>query len=509
MRMNFMIIVGRKAMEIMKKIIIPIALCSILMASKAFAATIDSVVVSDFENSVLTVSGTAEPGENGVSIVVLKKGQTLNSGMLYSNNSAVHFVEANELKYNAEFQFLGDEGFYEVHAGNCDKVYEFEFIAKESVLNFVDDLGKKQIPQNEIFKKLERYGISLGVDIAFAATESDKNYLAKTIYESNSKISTDGIEGIKETVLLVQSELEFMSKLKTASVPSSVNKLFADYADSVKIDLVKYNGLSDTEKTQVCLKFVEADYTDIKTFKTDFEKAVNDVINDRKGGSGNTGTGGGGNTGSGSRDLPAIVQNSSGVAAGQQAVTGEENKLHNMFTDMGDVEWAWDSVLFVVEKNIMNGSGDGKFEPNAPLTREQLAKIITLAFGFYDGTLVSDFADVGNDSWASSYVASAKANGLMVGVDDVNFGCGNPVTRQDLCTAMYRAAQKCGIKFENNKTDFNDFDKIKDYSKEAVGFMAGSGIISGMGDGNFAPDETATRAQAAKIISAVITKGDR
>ena len=51
---------------------------------------------------------------------------------------------------------------------------------------------------------------------------------------------------------------------------------------------------------------------------------------------------------------------------------------------------------------------------------------------------------------------------------------------------------------------FSDNNTISDYAQEAVAKMQKAGVISGMGDGNFAPTETANRAQAAVVISNLI-----
>ena len=54
-----------------------------------------------------------------------------------------------------------------------------------------------------------------------------------------------------------------------------------------------------------------------------------------------------------------------------------------------------------------------------------------------------------------------------------------------------------------NKYAFSDSDQMSDYSKDAVAILAGAGIINGVGDNKFAPMQNATRAEAAKLISAV------
>ena len=496
----------------MKKIFLPIVVCSSLLAGAANAATVDSVVVSDFENSILTVQGTIEEGEKGVSILIMKKGQKLDVGDLSGDESSIQNAVINENKYNSTFKFDVAEGVYEVYASNCDTPYEFEYISKESVLQFVEDLGNKTIPLSEIYSKMSRYGGSLGVDLSFAVTEKEQSYLAQNIFDYSQRIKENGIDGVKNVVSLTEAELEFMEKLKEAPAAASVNTLLSEYSESAEIDLSAYNNLTTTEKTKVCLEFVETEYNNMKDFREDFEKEVEDAEDDNSGtgggGTGGGGSGGGNGSGSNSSNLSTIVNNSTGTTIGTVGNTEEPEgaKLFEMFNDLSDIQWAWEPILYMVDNEIMVGVGDGKFAPDDTLTREQFAKIITLAFGLYNENEVSDFTDISEDHWASSYVASAKKNGIMNGFEDGSFGLGNAISREDICVTIYRAALNAGIEFSGENTDFTDFGEISDYAKEAVSKMAGSGIISGMGDGTFSPKSPATREKTAKIVYSVLNR---
>ena len=53
---------------------------------------------------------------------------------------------------------------------------------------------------------------------------------------------------------------------------------------------------------------------------------------------------------------------------------------------------------------------------------------------------------------------------------------------------------------------FTDRDEISGWAFESVDIAATAGIISGMGDGRFAPAESATRAQAASMINRLLLK---
>ncbi len=494
----------------MKKIFLPIVICAGLFMAEANAATINSVVVSDFDNSIVTVTGEVEAGENSVTVLIMKKGESLQPGDLSGNNATIQNAVITGNTYTSSFKFVAEEGTYSAYVGNSATPYDFEYVEKNNVLQFVDDLGRRLVPEGEIFTKMKKYGPSIGINVDFADTEGKEKYVAKNVWEYSQRIAQNGIDGVKNVISLIKSELEFMEQLKQSPTASSVNILIERYKSIAEIDVTNYNKLTDNEKTKLCLLFVEADYSDMQKFsdysnmnkfREDFLKQVNLIISNRV----NPGLGGSGGSGGGSSSLSVIVGQEPGGAVTGGEVTPEPGmKIFEMFSDINDTEWAWDSILYVVDNDIMIGVGNNKFAPNDNLTREQFAKIITVAFGLYNPESVSDFADIGESHWASSYVASAKINGVMKGIDDRNFGVGRAISREDICVAIYRACKMAGYEFSSEKTDFTDYGEVSDYAKEAVAKMAGSGILSGIGDGRFAPKSPATRAQAAKIIYSVL-----
>ena len=491
----------------MKKIITPIIVtCLMTVSAQVYAAEIESVVVSDFDNSIITVTGSVEKDEEGVSVVVLKKGEKLTDGNFYPSGGTIQSADISDSKFTSSFKFTSPDGVYEVHVSNGSKAYEFEFINKQSVLDFIADLGDKEISKENIYEDLKRYGASIGIDISFAKTDYEKSYLSQNILDYASRIKEQNIDGVKNVAALTKSELEFMSKLKEAPAASSVNTLISEYSKPAEIDVGSYNSLTNNKKSEVCLKFVEKAYTDMKTFRADFEKAVEDA---EEPGGGTGGTGGTGSSGKGG-NVSAIVSKPDNpvMPVIPEKQDNEGTDLLKKFTDLDNVEWAWEPILYMVDNGIMNGIQEGKFDPNGTLKREQFAKIMTIAFGFYDEYLTSDFIDVDKNDWAYAYISSAKAAGIINGIEENRFGYGMPVSRQDICVVIYRAAKNAGYEFKEQSEDFTDFDQVSDYAKEAVSYMAGSGIISGMGDGTFLPKATATRAQAAKLVYAVLGGDD-
>lgn len=145
--------------------------------------------------------------------------------------------------------------------------------------------------------------------------------------------------------------------------------------------------------------------------------------------------------------------------------------------------------------------GDGTFNPNGFVTREQFVKMLILSFGGDVLNLKTKFADIDPTQWYAVYVNTANEKGIVNGVSDTKFGVGSPITRQDLVTMLSRACETYGVTLtQNANVSFTDSYTIADYAYNAVMQMAGAGIVNGVSDGIFAPGEYATRAQVAVIL---------
>ena len=92
--------------------------------------------------------------------------------------------------------------------------------------------------------------------------------------------------------------------------------------------------------------------------------------------------------------------------------------------------------------------------------------------------------------------------GIIKGISDELFGTGKTITRQDLCTLIYRAY--FSDEEEAEKLNFKDSSDISDYAVKAVSKLYEKGIISGFPDETFRPKELCTRAQAAKMLYGAI-----
>ncbi len=118
-------------------------------------------------------------------------------------------------------------------------------------------------------------------------------------------------------------------------------------------------------------------------------------------------------------------------------------------------------------------------------------------------TPTSNFDDVSPYSDYAREVAIGKELGILNGVGDNKYAPEEPITRQDLMTIISRAMK---LDYEFDLSSFPDSDKIADYAKEHVSAMVGSGLIKGNTDGTLNPLSNTTRAEAAVIMERIFVK---
>ena len=241
-----------------------------------------------------------------------------------------------------------------------------------------------------------------------------------------------------------------------------------------------------------------------KSFSTipELQKAIKDNLNPSSQGTGGN-KGSGGSTGGSGGGAPIAQNPVKDIEKDNKSNAG--NKAE--YTDLDGVEWAKDAIAKLTELGIVNGRGDGIFDPDTLVKREEFVKMMVLACEIAtDDNAKCEFSDVADGAWFTPYISAGVATGAINGLGDGSFGVGKTITRQDMATLVYKFGLYKKTEFPTG-TDigkFTDRAAISDYAKEAVSKLNACGIVNGMGDLSFAPKSGATRAQAAVIVYRMI-----
>ena len=167
--------------------------------------------------------------------------------------------------------------------------------------------------------------------------------------------------------------------------------------------------------------------------------------------------------------------------------------------------WAEATILELAEKGIINGKGEGIYDPQGTVTRAEFMKLLVCALNEYneeasfgEGTL----ADVYKKDWYYGYVASGLENNIF-STSDLYFAEFLPKEGMSRADVAVWITNGLGITTEGECT-FTDVTDAK--VKKAVTTANLEGLITGYEDNTYRPEKTLTRAEAAVIVKRVMEK---
>ena len=172
------------------------------------------------------------------------------------------------------------------------------------------------------------------------------------------------------------------------------------------------------------------------------------------------------------------------------------------FTDVPEGRWSYPYIKEMYEAGVVSGTSATTFEPTANVTRAQFVTMIAgLAGADVSGYASGPFDDVQAGSWYAPYVNWAAANNIVSGTSATKFDPNATISRQDMAVMLYNYTQQYGVQLDQTAVAaFTDESSIAAYALPAVQALHSAGVFSGMPDGSFRPYATATREQACVVL---------
>ena len=304
-------------------------------------------------------------------------------------------------------------------------------------------------------------------------------------------------EGVSNTITVNISGEADILKLIQESNRENIEENLIFVAEQININLTQYTALSEKKQETVLLALIGKSFTSATELQSFLDAKVKEV------GTGSTGSGGasGGGTAS-SGGSGAASAGGVSIITPQPQPGVDPGTAEPLFDDLQEVSWAAEAILSLGERGIINGVGDGKFEPLSNVTRGQFAKMLIGALELQQDGAETEFSDVQEDHEFYPYIASAQMLSIVEGFGDGTFGMDDEITREDLAVMITRAAAASGIVLPDmvEQYRFSDADSISVYARESVEALQRAGVMNGMGDGTFAPQARADRAMAAQVI---------
>lgn len=460
-----------------------------------------------------------ETGNYKIVISNIKLGQKSYT-VEYVNNC---YVEFNDIKRTGSAEqmtdFLNDSG---VSFGFDS--YVFGMLEEEEQKKIVNAFMKA--PDMSSVDEMKEFTKDLDIVSILFRTVSDSDKLIEYIRTSTGKHNCPLNEKISEVFLnkiSKDNQKEIVKKLMGQSITDEQKVIFEFevlkkrvqgliyFADMEEIILDKnniwgfawsdINRYANSDKPQVQKEMMDAidSVLSIEAYRTRFSEVVNTNSNE-----------------------PAKSDNSQTVITGTQKVTktykinansmpkkehdvpennSSENASIKGFTDIDKYDWAKEAINALADNYIVNGITATTYEPGRPIKREEFVKMITAGLRLTGAEAVVTLSDVRQEDWFYSVIGAAERARLITGDGDGNFGVGQYITRQDAAVIAVRAAEYKGVALKKDKNmKFADEAEIASYAKNAVYELADAGIVNGVSEDNFAPQNNITRAEAAKLL---------
>ena len=174
----------------------------------------------------------------------------------------------------------------------------------------------------------------------------------------------------------------------------------------------------------------------------------------------------------------------------------------NPYKDVNMDDWHYSYVNSAYTYGLFNGTTSTTFSPGISMTRAMFVQVLAnLENVHLSGYTGSRFSDVTDGQWYTAAVEWAAESGIVNGINADRFEPNSPMTREQMLVVLYNYMKYKGYEIPVSQSkSFADESEISSWALEAVQALQGIGIVSGKPGNLFDPTATATRAEVAAIF---------
>lgn len=170
------------------------------------------------------------------------------------------------------------------------------------------------------------------------------------------------------------------------------------------------------------------------------------------------------------------------------------------FKDLAANHWAYEYIMYLTSKNVINGYKDGTFKPNGTVTNAEFIKLVVMA-ALPDWIDIDD-AESNLNHWAGPYVWIAERYGVITSGSINLSNIDKPITRIEMVRIITRAdlLMRGNSLSTNEKVKFKDVLSLNNDDLLYLRHACSKKLITGYSDNTFKPYNNMTRAEAATMI---------
>ena len=171
------------------------------------------------------------------------------------------------------------------------------------------------------------------------------------------------------------------------------------------------------------------------------------------------------------------------------------------------------AIEALAARGVINGKSPEKFDPDATMIRAEYAAIVTRGLGLPEKT-VNMFSDVPMTAWYVNSIATAYFYEIVNGVGNGKFNPDGPITRQEAAVMTARAAALCGMDvaradaaIRDTLAQFGDYRTVSSWAQSALAFCYDVGILDDSVF-NIEPNKAIKRCEVAEMLYRMLGKAN-
>ena len=202
-------------------------------------------------------------------------------------------------------------------------------------------------------------------------------------------------------------------------------------------------------------------------------------------------------------ELDGVIPESYAEPQGRITILEAEEEDGNPYTDVSEGQWFYADVLAAYENGLMSGVSATEFAPDTDMSRAMLVTMLYRLEGepAVEGEVSATFTDCADGQWYSDAVLWASSNKVVNGRSETTFDPNATMTRQEMATILYNYSIYKGAEAVTEpELSFSDADAIASWAEAAVAYCAENGLMGGVSETEFAPAGSASRAMGATVL---------
>ncbi|MCM3174891.1 S-layer homology domain-containing protein [Paenibacillus sp. MER 99-2] len=183
------------------------------------------------------------------------------------------------------------------------------------------------------------------------------------------------------------------------------------------------------------------------------------------------------------------------------------------FSDVAN-HWAKETINDLGSRMVIDGKGEGSFDPDSDITRAEFVDILVRGLGLRLENEAAPFLDLKASDWHNGSINSAYSYHLINGLKDGSFHPNAKITRQEAMVITAKAMKitqlvaNSGQSIDTILSPYADAAKVSSWAQSGIADVIQTGIVTGKSGTTLAPNDYMTRAEAATIIKRLLQKSD-